>query len=564
MTPNAPIGADTREPSAGDAGRAGPPLLAVEGLTVEFDGPTGPVRAVDGVSFTIARGEKFALVGESGSGKTVTALSLLRLAGDARISGRVTLGGRDLAALSEREMRGVRGREIAMIFQEPMTALNPLYPVGDQIAETLTLHEGASRTVARARAIELLELTGIPEPQRRVDSYPHELSGGQRQRAMIAMALACSPSLLVADEPTTALDVTIQRQIVELLDELQRRIGMSVLLITHDLPLVRRFADRVGVMRRGRLLEVAPTPALFDAPQDPYTRRLIDSRPRRAIEPLPADAPELVRGEGVGCRFWFKTGWFGRKPFDAVRDVDLTVRRGETVGIVGESGSGKTTLGMTLLRLSGGEPSGRIEFDGERLDGRAQASLRPLRRRMQVVFQDPYNSLSPRMTIEQIVGEGLALHRPELDAAARRDAIVSMLAEVGLDGSALSRYPHEFSGGQRQRIAIARAAIVLTDQAAAGTDRSAAGGAGLLLLDEPTSALDVSVQQQVLELLVGLQRKYGLSYLFITHDLAVIRAMAHRVLVMKDGRVVESGETLALFESPREAYTRTLLAAASA
>jgi microcin C transport system ATP-binding protein len=581
MAASAPFGPAVGEPSPPPAQPAPPPLLSVEGLTVEFDGPSGPVRAVDGVSFTIARGEKFALVGESGSGKTVSALSLLRLVGDARVSGRVRFAGRDLAGLSERELRGVRGREIAMIFQEPMTALNPLYAVGDQIAETLMLHEGASRAAARARSIELLELTGIPEPQRRVDSYPHELSGGQRQRAMIAMALACSPALLVADEPTTALDVTIQQQIVELLDDLQRRLGMSVLLITHDLPLVRRFADRVGVMRNGRLLEVAPTSALFEAPADPYTRRLIDSRPRRSIGPPPDAAPELVRAADIGCRFWFKSGWFGRKAFDAVRDVDLTVRRGETVGIVGESGSGKTTLGMTLLRLAGGETRGRIEFDGERLDARSQASLRPLRRRMQVVFQDPYNSLSPRMTIEQIVGEGLALHRPELDASRRRDAIVAMLAEVGLDGSVLSRYPHEFSGGQRQRIAIARAAIVLTDRpraASAGDSSEVAvgatgtvgvdgvgsrSGAALLLLDEPTSALDVSVQQQVLELLVGLQRKYGLSYLFITHDLAVIRAMAHRVLVMKDGRVVESGETLALFEAPRDDYTRTLLAAAS-
>jgi microcin C transport system ATP-binding protein len=429
-----------------------------------------------------------------------------------------------------------------------MTALNPLYTIGDQIGETLVLHEGMSRSAARARAIELLDLTGIPEPGRRVDSYPHELSGGQRQRAMIAMALACSPSLLVADEPTTALDVTIQRQIVELLDDLQRRLGMSVLLITHDLPLVRRFADRVGVMRRGHLLEVAPTAQLFDAPQDPYTRALIDSRPRRSVEPLPPATPELLRGEGVGCRFWFRSGWFSKKPFDAVKGVDLSVRRGETVGIVGESGSGKTTLGMTLLRLSSGTPSGTVSFDGERLDGRSQSALRPLRRRMQMVFQDPYNSLSPRMTIEQIVGEGVALHRPELDARARRDAIVAMLGEVGLDASALSRYPHEFSGGQRQRIAIARAAILQP---------------ALMLLDEPTSALDVSVQQQVLELLAGLQRKYGLSYLFITHDLAVIRAMAHRVIVMKDGQVVEVGETLALFDAPRAEYTRTLLAAVS-
>jgi len=531
-----------------EAPRVATPLLSVEGLTVEFDGPNGPVRAVDGVSFTIARGEKFALVGESGSGKTVSALALLRLAGDARVGGQVRLGGRELGGLSEQQMRGVRGKEIAMIFQEPMTALNPLYTIGDQIGETLALHEGMSRSAARARAIELLELTGIPEPERRVDSYPHELSGGQRQRAMIAMALACSPSLLVADEPTTALDVTIQRQIVELLDDLQRRLGMSVLLITHDLPLVRRFADRVGVMRRGHLLEVAPTAQLFDAPRDPYTRALIDSRPRRSVEPLPPATPELMRGEGVGCRFWFRSGWFSKKPFDAVKGVDLSVRRGETVGIVGESGSGKTTLGMTLLRLSSGTPSGTVSFDGERLDGRAQSALRPLRRRMQVVFQDPYNSLSPRMTIEQIVGEGVALHRPELDARARRDAIVAMLGEVGLDASALSRYPHEFSGGQRQRIAIARAAILQP---------------ALMLLDEPTSALDVSVQQQVLELLAGLQRKYGLSYLFITHDLAVIRAMAHRVIVMKDGQVVESGETLALFDAPRAEYTRTLLAAVS-
>ncbi len=538
------------------------PLLQVDDLSVVFDGAGGTVRAVDDVSFVIGRGEKFALVGESGSGKTMSALALLRLTGDGRIGGRVRFCGRDLSTLSEHEMRGVRGKEIAMIFQEPMTALNPLYTIGDQIGETLTLHEGMGRGAARARAVELLELTGIPEPQRRVDSYPHELSGGQRQRAMIAMALACSPALLIADEPTTALDVTIQRQIVELLDDLQRRIGMSVLLITHDLPLVRRFADRVGVMRHGRLLEVAPTAELFSAPRDPYTRRLIDSHPRRSVAPLPPDAPVLMAGEGVGCRFWFKSGVFGRKPFDAVKDVDVTLSRGETLGIVGESGSGKTTLGMALLRLAAGDPSGRITFDGERLDSRSQADLRPLRRRMQVVFQDPYNALSPRMTIEQIVGEGLGLHRPDLRAPARRSAIEAMLAEVGLDGSALQRYPHEFSGGQRQRIAIARAAIVVVNSPDAVQEAAAPGAdAGLLLLDEPTSALDVSVQQQVLELLAGLQRKYGLSYLFITHDLAVIRAMAHRVIVMKDGRVVEAGETLALFAAPQEDYTRTLLSA---
>jgi microcin C transport system ATP-binding protein len=522
------------------------PLLRVENLTLDFVGSGSPVRVVDDVSFTVGRGEKFALVGESGSGKTVSALSILQLNHDARTGGRIVFDGEDLLALSEREMRGVRGKEISMIFQEPMTALNPLYPIGKQIAETLILHEALSNAQARARSIELLKLTRIPEPERRIDSYPHQLSGGQRQRAMIAMALACRPKLLIADEPTTALDVTIQRQIVDLLDDLQREFGMSLLLITHDLPLVRRFCDRVGVMRYGKLVETAPTDRLFDAPRDAYTRRLIDSRPRRQVESLPPEAPVLMDAERVGCRFWFKSGWFSRKPFDAVLDVDLQIRSGETLGIVGESGSGKTTLGMTLLRLSAGSPSGQIRFDGQRLDSRSQAELRPLRRRMQVVFQDPYNSLSPRMTIEQIVGEGVALHQPELSPDQRRDAILAMLDEVGLDGSVLSRYPHEFSGGQRQRIAIARAAILRP---------------ALLLLDEPTSALDVSVQQQVLELLSGLQRKYGLSYLFITHDLAVIRAMAHRVIVMKDGRVVEANETLGLFERPAHDYTRMLLSA---
>lgn len=520
------------------------PLLQVEDLCVEFDGPTGWVRVVDGVSFNIARGEKFALVGESGSGKTVSALALLRLLPQARVSGRVRFEGQDLAALDERAMRAVRGKQIAMIFQEPMSALNPLFPIGNQIAESLMLHEGLSRAAARQRAIELLDLTGIAEASRRVDSYPHELSGGQRQRAMIAMALACGPSLLVADEPTTALDVTIQRQIIALLDELQQRIGLSVLLISHDLPLVKRFADRVGVMRQGRLLEVAPTDALFASPADPYTRRLIDSRPQRHLAPVASNPVPLLTGEGVGCRFKLKSGWFGSKAFDAVQAVDLTLARGETLGIVGESGSGKTTLGMTLLRLSQGQTVGEIHFDGQRIDQRSQSDMRPLRSRMQVVFQDPYNALSPRMSIEQIVGEGLALHRPDLSPAQRREAIVDILGEVGLDAGALPRYPHEFSGGQRQRIAIARCAVLKPD---------------LLLLDEPTSALDVSVQQQVLELLNDLQSRYGMSYLFITHDLAVIRAMAHRVIVMKDGRVVESGETLALFSAPQAPYTRELL-----
>ena len=525
---------------------AATPLLSVEGLVVEFATASGASRVVDGVGFAIGRGEKFALVGESGSGKTVTALSVLRLNADARYEGRIVFEGRDLLGCTERELRGVRGSEIAMIFQEPMTALNPLYPIGEQICEAIELHEGLARRQATQRAIELLERTRVPEPQRRFGSYPHQLSGGQRQRAMIAMALACNPKLLIADEPTTALDVTIQRQIVSLLDELQRDLGMSVLLITHDLPLVRSFADRVAVMKEGRVVEEGPTARVFDEPRDDYTRMLVESRPRRSVQQVPSGAPTLLEGRGVGCSFRLHRGWFGTRAFDAVRDVDLRLARGETLGIVGESGSGKSTLGLTLLRLAQGDTSGEVVFEGRRIDALGQRALRPLRRDMQIVFQDPFNSLSPRRTVLQIVEEGLALHRPELAPAARRDAVVAMLDEVGLDAAALERYPHEFSGGQRQRISIARAVILQP---------------ALLVLDEPTSALDVSVQQQVLELLAALQRRHALAYLFITHDLAVVRAMAHRVVVMKDGRIVEAGETEALFAAPREAYTRELLAA---
>jgi microcin C transport system ATP-binding protein len=522
------------------------PLLSVEGLTVDFSTASGDARVVDGVGFAIGRGEKFALVGESGSGKTVTALSVLRLNADARYGGRIAFEGRDLLGCSERELRAVRGGEIAMIFQEPMTALNPLYPIGDQICEALELHEGLTRRQAARRAIELLERTHVPEPQRRFGSYPHQLSGGQRQRAMIAMALACNPKLLIADEPTTALDVTVQRQIVGLLDELQRDTGMSVLLITHDLPLVRSFADRVAVMKDGRIVEQGPTRQVFEEPRDEYTRMLVDSRPRRSVADVPEGAPPLLEGRGVGCSFRLSRGWFGARVFDAVRDVDLRLSRGETLGIVGESGSGKSTLGLTLLRLAQGDTSGEVVFEGQRIDALRQRALRPLRRDMQIVFQDPFNSLSPRRTVLQIVEEGLALHRPQLDAPARRDAVVAMLDEVGLDAGALDRYPHEFSGGQRQRISIARAVILQP---------------ALLVLDEPTSALDVSVQRQVLDLLAALQRRHAMAYVFITHDLAVVRAMAHRVIVMKDGRIVEAGETGVLFAAPREAYTRELLAA---
>jgi len=535
-------------PDRASPGRAGDPapLLEIASLSVDFRTASGSARVVDRVSLSIGRGEKFALVGESGSGKTVTALSVLRLNADARYGGSILFEGRDLLALPEREMRGVRGRDIAMVFQEPMTAFNPLYTVGDQICEVLELHEGLSRAQAARRAVELLELTRIPEPQRRFSSLPHQLSGGQRQRAMIAMALACGPKLLLADEPTTALDVTIQRQIVSLLEELQRELGMAVLLITHDLPLVRAFADRVAVMKDGRVVEEGDTAALFGAPREAYTRLLIDSRPTREVGPPPAGAPTLVEAEGLRCRFVSRRGWFGRHVFEAVRGVDLRVARGETLAIVGESGSGKTTLGLSLLKLAAGETEGAIRLDGQRIDSLSRAAFRPLRRRMQLVFQDPYNSLSPRMTIGQIVGEGLALHLPGLDARARRERVVAMLAEVGLDESVLDRYPHEFSGGQRQRIAIARAVVLQPD---------------LLVLDEPTSALDVSVQRQVLRLLAGLQERHGLAYLFITHDLAVVRAMAHRVIVMKDGEVVEAGEVEAVFGAPQADYTRQLLAA---
>jgi microcin C transport system ATP-binding protein len=427
-----------------------------------------------------------------------------------------------------------------------MSALNPLYPIGEQICETIERHEGLSRAQAARRAVELLARTQVPEPQRRFGSFPHQLSGGQRQRAMIAMALACNPKLLIADEPTTALDVTIQRQIVALLDDLQRETGMAVLLITHDLPLVRAFAQRVAVMKGGRIVEQGATAEVFANPRQPYTRMLVDSRPRRTVAPVPDPTKVLLEARGVGCSFRIGRGWFGAQIFHAVRDVDLRLAPGETLGIVGESGSGKSTLGLTLLRLAQGQPDGEIRFAGRRLDTLAQRALRPVRRDMQVVFQDPFNSLSPRRTVLQIVEEGLALHRPALDARARRDAVVAMLEEVGLDAEALDRYPHEFSGGQRQRISIARAVILHP---------------ALLVLDEPTSALDVSVQQQVLQLLAALQRRHGMAYVFITHDLAVVRAMAHQVIVMKDGRIVERGEAGALFAAPREAYTKELLAA---
>jgi microcin C transport system ATP-binding protein len=526
------------------------PLLELDHLHVTF----GDTVAVNDVTLAIERGERVALVGESGSGKSVTALSILRLLNDAEVSGAIRFNGEDLLAKSEREMRGLRGSAIAMIFQEPMSALNPLYTVGEQIAETIVIHDGVPAKEARKRAVALLARTGVAEPGKRVNSYPHQLSGGQRQRAMIAMALACRPRLLLADEPTTALDVTIRAQIVELLLELQRdeaeKRGMAVLLITHDLNLVRHFAQRVAVMERGVLVESGTVEQVFNSPQHPYTQRLLQSRPERTVVPVLPISPVLLEARDVSVEFRTKLpglgGWFRSGRFRAVADATVSVRQGETLGIVGESGSGKSTLAMALLGLQR-TAHGEIEFQGRALASYRGHEQTVLRSNMQVVFQDPFSSLSPRQTIERIVGEGLALHRPQMDAAARREKVIAVLREVGLDRTVLYRYPHEFSGGQRQRIAIARA-LVLEPR--------------ILILDEPTSALDVSIQQQVLKLLAGLQRKYNLGFVFISHDLAVIGAMAHRVAVMQNGMIVESGEVEQIFATPAHPYTRKLLQAA--
>ncbi|MEX3964671.1 ABC transporter ATP-binding protein [Paraburkholderia sp. EG286B] len=525
------------------------PLLEIERFSVRF----GEKQAVRELSLSIERGERVALVGESGSGKSVTALSILGLVEHARFTGRILFDGEDLLQKTGQQMRGIRGADIAMVFQEPMTALNPLYTVGKQIAESLRLHEGLSAGAARERGIELLRRTGIPEPERRIDSFPHQLSGGQRQRAMIAMALACRPRLLLADEPTTALDVTVRQQIVDLLIDLQKQEaaarGMAILLITHDLNLVRRFAQRVAVMEKGVLVETNTTAELFSNPQHPYTQRLLDSEPRREVAPVAVDAPPILEVQGLAVDYRTAVkGWrsvFGSSTFRALHEANLTLRRGETLGIVGESGSGKSTLAATVLGLKSAA-AGEIRIDGVALSAQRKArARRALYSRMQVVFQDPFGSLSPRMTIEQIVGEGLAVHRPEVDGPARRMRIASLLEEVGLPADSLQRYPHEFSGGQRQRIAIARALVVEPE---------------LIVLDEPTSALDVSIQKQVLALLTNLQKKYKLSYLFITHDLAVMRAMAHRVIVMKAGRIVEQGDTLDVLHAPSHPYTQSLLA----
>ncbi|MDQ7073857.1 MAG: ABC transporter ATP-binding protein [Gammaproteobacteria bacterium] len=528
-----------------------PELLRINNLSVAF-GPEGArQRVVDGVSFSIKQGEKRAIVGESGSGKSVTAMSILGLHDLQQVEygGEVWFQDENLLALSQNQLRSVRGGEIAMIFQEPMTSLNPVFPIGEQLMEPLLVHQGLSKPQAKARMLELLDLTGIPEPAKRFDAFPHMLSGGQRQRVMIAMALACRPKLLIADEPTTALDVTVQAQILELLEDLQLELNMAVLLISHDLNLVRQFSDSICVMKQGQVVETAQTETLFTDPQHNYTKALLSSRPERLVRPLveKTHTAPLLRATNIRCHFPIKSAGFLRKTsgwVKAVDGVDVQLAAGETLGIVGESGSGKSTLGLNLLQLQAGE--GEVLFNYQKLNALSRRQLRPMRHHMQIVFQDPYSSLSPRMTVEQIIGEGLEIHFPDLDHIQRRKRIVQVLEEVGLDETLLWRYPHEFSGGQRQRIAIARV-VVLEPK--------------LVMLDEPTSALDVSVQKQVLELLHRLQQDHGMSYLFISHDLAVIRAMSHRVLVMKEGKVVESGETEGLFNNPQHAYTKTLLSA---
>ncbi|WP_137702765.1 ABC transporter ATP-binding protein [Marimonas lutisalis] len=522
-------------------------LLDVRNVSVGFrqDGKVNP--AVRGVSFTVDRGETVALVGESGSGKSVTALSTVSLLpASAQISGSVTYDGQEMIGADEAMLRKVRGNDISFIFQEPMTSLNPLHTIEKQLAESLALHQGLVNDAARKRILELLEKVGIRDAESRLGAYPHQLSGGQRQRVMIAMALANKPDILIADEPTTALDVTIQAQILELLAELKRTENMGLLFITHDLGIVQRIADKVCVMKDGEIVESGPTKEIFANPQHPYTKKLLGARAVGQPAPVPEGAKQIVQTEHLKVWFPIQRGFLKRTVghVKAVNDATIDVRAGETLGIVGESGSGKTTLALAIMRLISSE--GGITFDGQNVRKWSTRKLRDLRREMQIVFQDPFGSLSPRMSCEQIIAEGLGVHgnpggRPE------RELVAEVMEEVGLDPATMDRYPHEFSGGQRQRIAIARAMILRPR---------------LVVLDEPTSALDMTVQVQIVDLLRDLQVKYGLAYLFISHDLNVVRAMSHKMIVMKQGDIVEAGEAQALFESPQTDYAQTLLHAA--
>jgi microcin C transport system ATP-binding protein len=525
-------------------------LIQVRNLSVAFGRGEKKSLAVDRVSFRIGRGETVALVGESGSGKTVSALSILRLLPYPMAShptGEIFFEGKDLLKLPDKGMQEIRGDRISIIFQEPMTSLNPLHTIERQVGEVLKLHRGMDDTSARKRVLELLEKVGINEPKKRLGAYPHELSGGQRQRIMIAMALANEPELLIADEPTTALDVTIQAQILQLLADLQKEMGMAMLLITHDLGIVRKMAERVYVMKSGEIVEEGQMEKVFTAPQHPYTRHLINAEPKG--DPPKADDSRPVVIETDDLKVWFpiKAGLL-KRTVDHVKAVDglsLKLRAGQTLGVVGESGSGKTTLGLALLRLISSK--GPIAYVGSRIDGLSQKKMRPLRKEMQIVFQDPYGSLSPRLSISQIIEEGLAIQQPQLSYYERRKRVGDALREVGLDPDSQDRYPHEFSGGQRQRIAIARAMVL---------------GPKFVMLDEPTSALDMSVQAQIVDLLRDLQRKHDLAYLFISHDLKVVRALCNYVIVMRKGRAVEEGPAEQIFADPRADYTRELLAAA--
>jgi microcin C transport system ATP-binding protein len=527
------------------------PLLSVRDLGVTFRSGSRTVEAVRGVSFELDKGETLALVGESGSGKSVTALSILQLlpypAAIHTAGSSIRFDGQELVGAPPGVLQAIRGGRISMVFQEPMTSLNPLHTIEKQIGEALFLHKRLGGPAARARTVELLRLVGVPNPEERLGAYPHQLSGGQRQRVMIAMALANEPDLLIADEPTTALDVTIQAQILKLLEELQARFGMAVLFITHDLGIVRRVADRVCVMTGGEIVESGPVAEIFDHPRHKYTQRLLAAEPKgRPVRSADA-APAIVTADALKVWFPIKRGVLRRTVgyVKAVDGVDVEVRAGRTLGVVGESGSGKTTLGLALLRLL--DSQGRISYEGKRLDELSGSAMRPLRRVLQIVFQDPFSSLSPRLSVGQIVGEGLKVHRIGGSAEGRRAIIEAALREVGLDPDSVDRYPHEFSGGQRQRIAIARA-LVLKPK--------------FLVLDEPTSALDMSVQAQIVDLLRELQERHGLAYLFISHDLKVVRALASEVIVMKDGKVVEGGPAERIFERPQHPYTEALMAAA--
>lgn len=526
------------------------PLLSVRNLSVAFRQDGKESLAVDDISFDIQPGETLALVGESGSGKSVSALSVVKLLpypAASHPSGKILFKGKDLLASSEDELRKVRGNDITMVFQEPMTSLNPLHTIEQQIGEILETHRGLNGKQARARTLELLELVGLRDAESRLDAFPHQLSGGQRQRVMIAMALANEPDLLIADEPTTALDVTIQAQILELLAEMKQRLNMSMLFITHDLGTVRKIADRVCVMLKGKIVEEGPVAEVFAAPKHEYTRRLLLAEPSGSANPVASDAPTVIDVGPLKVWFPIKRGFWRRTVghVKAVDDVAIQIRQGETLGVVGESGSGKTTLGLALLRLISSE--GPVAFLGNRIDGLGANKVRPLRKDLQVVFQDPYGSLSPRMSIAEIVAEGIEVQQRDLSYQDRRNVVARALHDVGIDPAAMDRYPHEFSGGQRQRIAIARA-MALEPQ--------------FVMLDEPTSALDMSVQAQIIELLRELQRKHKLTYMFISHDLKVVRALSNRIVVMRNGVIVEQGSTKEIFDNPQTEYTRALFAAA--